>query len=262
MQRDMSRLEGKSTWVHLMPGLIRAHSSVHCGEQYFNSAQPDCPVITQASQDPKTASEDWNQSPLARMKAARQDKSKPSMRSIPFFPALLIVYMYSVILKCITFSYIRNNLNFKDSPSRAGTTVTLDVHNIAFLFVLASRTRKNTSTPPLFYEAASKLVDTCYIEYIKYFRALIPMLEAPHPKGTQGQAALLRAGTFECTHFFVLGLIAWVVDTHSKEYTKYLESLSQYPRPPAQGQAALESRQSWHSWGQAVLCMGALGQAG
>lgn len=38
------------------------------------------------------------------------------------------------------------------SPSRADTTVPLGVHNIAFFFVLASRTRKNTSTPPLIFE--------------------------------------------------------------------------------------------------------------
>jgi hypothetical protein len=32
--------------------------------------------------------------------------------------------------------------------AHADTTVTLGVHNIAHFFVLASRTHKNTSTPP------------------------------------------------------------------------------------------------------------------
>src|SRR5258706_328961 len=38
---------------------------------------------------------------------------------------------------------------FRACPARAGTPVTLGANNIAFFFVLASKTRKNTSTPPL-----------------------------------------------------------------------------------------------------------------
>ena len=65
----------------------------------------------------------------------------------PTLPAPLLEFMYSVTLKSVTFSYMRNTHNLQASPSRAGTTVTLGVHNIAFFFVLASRTGKTTLIP-------------------------------------------------------------------------------------------------------------------
>jgi len=46
------------------------------------------------------------------------------------------------------------------TPAHVGTTMTLGVHNIAFFFVLALQTCKNTLTPPLIFGIAKKDVGT------------------------------------------------------------------------------------------------------
>jgi len=79
---------------------------------------------------------------------------------------------------------------FRACPVRAGTPVTLGANNIAFFFVLASKTRKNTSTPPLKSGLCPDFVGVHSWEYCVYFRAIGQGLAAPNPKGTQGQATL------------------------------------------------------------------------
>lgn len=75
-------------------------------------------------------------------------------------------------------------MNLRACPSSADTTVTLGVHNMAHFFVLASRTRKNTSTPP---QVSWGCLETCSIhsqEYYVHFRPLIQRLGAPGQKGS------------------------------------------------------------------------------
>jgi hypothetical protein len=57
-------------------------------------------------------------------------------------------------------------------PRGAGIAVTLSVHNIALFFVLASRTRKNTSTPPLGFQITKKTWFLDSSEYNKHFELL------------------------------------------------------------------------------------------
>ena len=80
-------------------------------------------------------------------------------------------------------------------PPRAGTTVTLGAHNIAFFFVLASRTRKNTSTPPPHFSALPKFLRKhTLMNIICILEPLPDGSEPPIPSALEGR------------HFSALGL--------------------------------------------------------